>query len=38
MNRRDYIAHQPEYMEKEMFCAQTLKSRGYSFVFMEDLV
>ena len=35
---RDYIAHQPEYMEKEMLCAQTLKSRGYSFVFMEDLV
>ena len=35
---RDYLAHQPEYMEKEMLCASTLKARGHRFVFMEELV
>lgn len=34
---RDYLAYQPEYMEKEMLCARTLKERGYRFVFMEEL-
>ena len=35
---RDYLAYQPEYMEKEMLCARTLKERGHKFVFMEELV
>ena len=35
---KDYLAYQPEYMEKEMLCARTLKDRGHRFVFMEDLV
>ena len=35
---RDYLAYQPEYMEKEMLCARTLRERGHRFVFMEDLV
>ena len=35
---RDYLAYQPEYMEKEMLVAQTLKARGHRFVFMEELV
>ena len=35
---KDYLAYQPEYMEKEMLVAQTLKARGHRFVFMEELV
>ena len=35
---KDYMAYQPEYMEKEMFVAKTLRQRGYKFIFMEDLV
>ena len=34
---KDYLAYQPEYFDKEMLCARTLKERGYKFVFMEDL-
>ena len=35
---KDYLAYQPEYMDKEMLAARTLKDRGYRFVFMEELV
>ena len=35
---RDYLAYQPEYMEKEMLCAETFRKNGFRFVFMEDLV
>ena len=35
---KDYLAYQPNYMEKEMLCAKTLRDRGYRFVFMEELV
>lgn len=35
---KDYLAYQPEYMEKEMLVAKTLKDRGYRFAFMEDLI
>ena len=35
---KDYLAYQPEYMEKEQLCARTLKERGHKFVFMEELV
>lgn len=35
---KDYLAYQPEYMEKEMLCARTLADRGYRFIFMEELV
>ena len=34
---KDYLAYQPEYMEKEMLCARTLQERGHRFVFMEEL-
>ena len=34
---RDYLAYQPDYMEKEMLVARTFKERGYSFVFMEEM-
>ena len=34
---KDYLAYQPEYVEKEMLCAKTLRDRGYKFVFMEEL-
>ena len=34
---KDYLAYQPEYFDKEMLCARTLKDRGYRFVFMEEL-
>ena len=35
---KDYFLHQPDYMEREMLVAKTLKERGYKFIFMEDLV
>ena len=35
---KDYLLHQPDYMEREMLVARTLKDRGYRFIFMEDLV
>ena len=35
---KDYFAYQPEYMEKEMLAARTLRDEGRRFVFMEDLV
>ena len=34
---KDYFLHQPDYMEREMLMARTLKERGYRFIFMEDL-
>ena len=33
----DYLLYQPDYMEREMLMAKTLKDRGYRFIFMEDL-
>ena len=35
---KDYFLYQPDYMEREMLVAKTLKGRGYKFIFMEDLV
>lgn len=35
---KDYLGYQPEYMEKELLVAKTLRDRGHRFVFMEDLV
>ena len=35
---KDYFLYQPDYMEREMLVAKTLSSRGYRFIFMEDLV
>lgn len=35
---KDYFLHQPDYMEREMLVAKTLKERGYRFIFMEDFV
>jgi hypothetical protein len=35
---RDYLAYQPDYMEKEMLVAKTLHDRGYKFIFMEDIM
>ena len=35
---KDYLAYQPEYMEKEMMVARTLRDRGHKFIFMEELV
>ena len=35
---KDYFLYQPDYMEREMFVAHTLKERGYRFIFMEELV
>jgi hypothetical protein len=35
---KDYLAYQPEYMDKEMLAARTLTERGHKFVFMEELV
>ena len=35
---KDYFLHQPDYMEREALVAKTLSSRGYRFIFMEDLL
>ena len=34
----DYLLYQPDYMDREMLMARTLRERGYRFIFMEDLV
>ena len=35
---RDYLAYQPEYAEKVLIMAKTMKENGYQFILMEELV
>ena len=35
---KEYMLYQPDYMEREMLVARTLKERGYRFIFMEELI
>ena len=35
---KGYMLYQPDYMEREMLMARTLKERGYRFIFMEELI
>ncbi len=35
---KDYLAYQPDYMEKEMLVAKTLQKQGYKFIFLEEMV
>ena len=35
---KDYLAYQPDYMEKIRVMSEVMKANGYSFIFIEDLV
>ena len=35
---KDYLAYQPDYMEKIRVMSEVMKANGYSFIFVEDLV
>lgn len=35
---RDYLAYQPDYLEKLMLCAKILTENGYTYGFAEELV
>ena len=35
---KDYLAHQPDYMEKELVAARLFRENGYSFCFMEEML
>ena len=35
---KDYLAYQPDYMEKIMVMSEMMRANGYRFIFIEDLV
>ena len=35
---KDYLAYQPDYMEKVMVMSEMMQANGYRFLFIEDLV
>ena len=35
---KDYLAYQPDYMEKVMVMSEMMAANGYGFIFIEDLV
>lgn len=35
---KDYLAYQPEYADKIRLMSKTMSERGYTFMFMEDMV
>ena len=34
---KDYLAYQPDYMEKVMVMCEMMRANGYRFIFLEDL-
>ena len=35
---KDYLAYQPDYMEKVMVMCEMMRANGFRFIFLEDLV
>ena len=35
---KDYLAYQPDYMEKVMVMSEMMAANGYGFIFIEDLI
>ena len=35
---KDYLAYQPDYVDKFMTAARIMKENGYTYFFLEELV